>query len=271
LTSLQVFGKLIADKAKPAVEGADLKPEQWGCWRSHVNLWRKIVTENIDTALIIEDDLDWDVNIKDIFHRLGGHMRKLNAIGIRSTPWTEWEEKNAPYGQDWDTLHLGTCFDFPPATLPVHLTYDDPHSPGRDQLNGVYLAQLETVWKERLPITNKSAFRVLSPAWNPVCTIGYAVTQRGAQRLLYNIGIQPIADPVDVAMLMALKKGSIRGYSVVPPVLTTWKTGNARDSDIDNVHDMKDKGLFMTGSKNLRHSARVAMAEMQVIPLWHFV
>jgi hypothetical protein len=62
-------------------------------------------------------------------------------------------------------------------------------------------------------------------------------------------------------MLKALKSGSVRGYNVVPPVLTTWKMGGARDSDIDDVQVMKDKGLFMEGSKNLRHSAREAMAQ----------
>lgn len=127
----------------------------------------------------------------------------------------------------------------------------------------MYLSQLENVW--HVPVKDSTALRILAPAWNPVCTIGYAVTQRGAQRLLYNVGTQPIGDPVDVAMLMALQSGAVRGYSVIPPVLTTWKLGGdqgARDSDIDDVQEQKNKGMYMEGSLNLRNSARVAMHEL---------
>lgn len=80
----------------------------------------------------------------------------------------------------------------------------------------------------------------------------------------------PIGEPVDLAMITALKSGSVRGYSVVPPVLTTWMERGERDSDIDKVEDLMQKGLFIEGSKNLRHSAREAMSEMfnnEQIPL----
>lgn len=47
---------------------------------------------------------------------------------------------------------------------------------------------------------------------------------------------------------------------MVPPVLTTWMERGERDSDIDKVEDLMQKGLFIKGSKNLRHSAREAMS-----------
>lgn len=61
-------------------------------------------------------------------------------------------------------------------------------------------------------------------------------------------------------MLKALQSGSVQGYSVLPPVLTTWKLGNGRDSDIDDLQEIQEKGLFMKGSRNLRQSAREEMA-----------
>ena len=62
----------------PAVKAQDVHdkviPPSWsqerlaaslGCWRSHANVWRKIITEDISTAIILEDDADWDSNIKE--------------------------------------------------------------------------------------------------------------------------------------------------------------------------------------------------------------
>jgi hypothetical protein len=92
---LQVPGELINDKGKLVKDGAVLKPGQWGCWRSHVNLWRKIVKENIDSALIMEDDLNWDISIHDVFYRLALQMR---TSGLRNSTMTEYEESSAPYG-----------------------------------------------------------------------------------------------------------------------------------------------------------------------------
>lgn len=90
------MGREINDKAKPKKDGSELKPEQWGCWRSHVDLWKKVVDENIETALIMEDDLDWDVNIHDVMHRLATQMR---TGGLRNTKMSKYEESSAPYGR----------------------------------------------------------------------------------------------------------------------------------------------------------------------------
>lgn len=35
-----------------------------GCWRAHSDAWKKIVSERVTSALIVEDDVDWDADIK---------------------------------------------------------------------------------------------------------------------------------------------------------------------------------------------------------------
>jgi hypothetical protein len=35
-----------------------------GCWRAHADAWQRIVSNRITSSLIIEDDNDWDVDIK---------------------------------------------------------------------------------------------------------------------------------------------------------------------------------------------------------------
>lgn len=42
----------------------DLSPSEIGCYRAHLDAWQHILTNNIQSALVIEDDADWDVDIK---------------------------------------------------------------------------------------------------------------------------------------------------------------------------------------------------------------
>lgn len=91
-------------KAKPS-DGGFLRDEQWGCWRSHANAWKKIVHENIETALILEDDLDWDVNVHDIFQALSTEMQRGK---LRKKRMSAHERKTAPYGTTRET-HIVHC------------------------------------------------------------------------------------------------------------------------------------------------------------------
>lgn len=35
-----------------------------GCWRAHADTWQQMISERVTSALIMEDDNDWDVDIK---------------------------------------------------------------------------------------------------------------------------------------------------------------------------------------------------------------
>jgi hypothetical protein len=67
-----------------------------GCWRSHANIWRKIITEDISTALILEDDADWDVNIKEqMFLQSQAILANPNLITkdssvVEGKPYSMW-------------------------------------------------------------------------------------------------------------------------------------------------------------------------------------
>lgn len=88
-------GSLITPKARPE-SSESLRPEQLGCWRSHADTWRRIIDDKIETALIMEDDGDWDINIRDIstkFSREMAQQSSLTGLSPQSTP------KEAPYGK----------------------------------------------------------------------------------------------------------------------------------------------------------------------------
>ena len=47
-----------------------LEPGHLACYRGHANIWRQIVEDGVETALIFEDDIDWDLNIREIVPRV---------------------------------------------------------------------------------------------------------------------------------------------------------------------------------------------------------
>lgn len=112
-------------------------------------------------------------------------------------------------------------------------------------------------------MTNSTRRRVIAPSWYPVCTIAYAVTRRGAEKLLYHIGgYNGIGSPVDLAMIDAVQNGKVKSYTVVPPLFNPFKTGGEKDSDIDKEFNdgSYENGNTETGqSENLRQSVRAAM------------
>jgi Glycosyltransferase family 25 (LPS biosynthesis protein) len=102
-----VNGKEMHPNALPE-SSSSLTPAKLGCWRAHANLWSRMLSEHITTALIVEDDADWDVNVHDNFALVARHMRSSNVL--RGGDMTEYERKTAPYGA-FRVQHLPIPFD----------------------------------------------------------------------------------------------------------------------------------------------------------------
>lgn len=68
---------------------------QLGCWRSHMDVMRAIVASNVQSALVLEADADWDVRVKDQLAAVSAHLPNATA--------------NEPYGLGWDVMWLGHC------------------------------------------------------------------------------------------------------------------------------------------------------------------
>lgn len=55
-----VRGEDISNKSKPdGTAKQDLRPAEMGAWRSHMDTFKWIVDNKIETALVFEDDVDW--------------------------------------------------------------------------------------------------------------------------------------------------------------------------------------------------------------------
>lgn len=66
-----------------------------------MDVMQKMVRENIATALILEDDADWDVSIKE---QLAAFAEGVLAIRNDTA-----SRGGSPYGDDWDLLWVGAC------------------------------------------------------------------------------------------------------------------------------------------------------------------
>ena len=102
--------RTVSDNSLPPspISGA-LRPEEYAVWRSHAKVWRKVIEDGLETALILEDDNDWDVNLKDQIPRI---MDALDEI--RTTTSLEEGEglvRGSQGLETWDILYLGSCFE----------------------------------------------------------------------------------------------------------------------------------------------------------------
>ena len=90
-----------------------MSPAQVGCRLAHVQLWERIVREGVETALILEDDIDWDLNIHMISEQLSRQMAvsKLTSKGIKH------DVVPGPYGMVGALIHVA------PAILFLHSIY----------------------------------------------------------------------------------------------------------------------------------------------------
>ncbi|KAG6021903.1 hypothetical protein E4U41_002365 [Claviceps citrina] len=249
------IGADIPDKAKPS-GGEGLRPGQLGCWRSHADVWKRMLDENIQTAIVMEDDADWDMEIHDIFERLSQHM-KVTKLGGHER--TAYEEKYAPYGLEWDLLYIGSCWDIPRKEKPhKHETYSDPSAPNSNEMSGAYAQQLRG-WG--ITVNENTRVRVLAPSWYSVCTVGYALTLQGARKLLYTVGNgEGLRGPVDLAMISAIQNGQISALTVVPPFVTPWRKGTNTDSDISEpTKEEQQKQPDPAGSENLKTGGRKSL------------
>ncbi|KAI0011332.1 glycosyltransferase family 25 protein, partial [Xylariaceae sp. FL0662B] len=197
--------------------GGRLSSGARGSWRSHMNALETIVHQNLDSALILEDDVDWDVRLKAQLYSFTSasrtwlresktHNKQIELKWpsfLRKDGTTRDSEKNmmdpptagsahdeiqSTYGDGWDILWLGHCgADFPPdgsSISPLRVVIsDDKTVPAPKHLKPHPFAR-----KDKLGEMYPSHTRVVHAASGNICSLAYAVSQQGARKLLWEFG-----------------------------------------------------------------------------------
>ncbi|KAK6069593.1 Procollagen galactosyltransferase 1 [Seiridium cupressi] len=209
-----VRGETIPDKAVPF--GADRK-KLWennlGSWRGHMNAVRRIVEEDLDSALIMEDDMDWDVRLQPQLERVAQGARAL--LSSASNPIS-------PYGDDWDILWLGHCGEVFPELLD-----ENKNKPADDA--GIKYMQRKFVIGNDLTVppldkvtglidfkSSPEHTRWVHITGAPICTFAYALSQRGARKVLFDLSVDHLTGPFDNS-LAGLCRRSVASVGVQDP------------------------------------------------------
>ncbi|KAI1412899.1 glycosyltransferase family 25 protein [Hypoxylon sp. FL1857] len=247
-----VLGKDVPDKALPSTQELKrLEDAVVGAWRGHMNAIQEVVRRNLSSALIMEDDADWDVRIRQQLHDYALAARALTQPlagssnstpvyadvtypraenGPSTVPDIEFDNlpatvtpKISPYGDDWDLFWAGHCgmhfpFSYGPALPKGRVVHrNDSTAPQKRHL-----------WTISSPYDLKDQYpdhtRVVHHVQDACCSLAYAVTQAGARRILREVGLKDMNEPFDL-QLKSFCEGSgkpVRGphncLTVQPPL-----------------------------------------------------
>ncbi|KAF2087577.1 glycosyltransferase family 25 protein, partial [Saccharata proteae CBS 121410] len=177
-------------------------------WLGHLNALRWFLDSDLSTAIILEDDVDWDIHLRTAQVPLvSENLRKL----LNSSA-TYWSDLSA-----WEILYLGHCGDFfPPDDLTTMqhaifhddtlLPHDKMHTETRHFLRNLAFAE-ET--------------RMIHRSRWPLCTFGYAVTRASAHRIFNELAVREQnggCQAYDVRILEACRDLDYRCFSVNPEI-----------------------------------------------------
>lgn len=226
-----------------------------GSWRGHMNAIRAVVENRLSSALIMEDDMDWDVNIKSQLSQFAPAARQ-----ILNSPSSTQE---SPYGGEWDLLWLGHCGEhFPEAMEPKLenpdtrkiIVENDPTVPSFNHIKGF------PTWKDYAEHT-----RFVHTTAGPICTFAYALSYRGAQKVLYDLSVNGLSGPFDNSLsdLCRYQKYGMKCVSATPGYFTHHKSRGymSGDSDIQGYGaggEIREKGT----TENVVFSARLNIEQM---------
>lgn len=236
-----------------------------------------IVEQNLTSALVLEDDADWDVRIKSQMEDFARASRLLTGPGQEQREYELHEQPlvaptTTPFGDAdrWDLMWLGHCGSIipngdekkpnPPIPTGRVVMRDDETVPEKQHIRWEFGGK--SLGKDYPDHT-----RIVSRAKKDSCIVGYALSQRGARRLLYEMGVNKMWSAVDIMMrhLCDGFKGHTQHtcYSVQPPLFAHHRpAGNMSSwSEIGKLGSSIATKAF---THNVRQSTKVNFEKLVV-------
>jgi len=196
----------------------------------------------------MEDDVDWDIRLPLQMPDFARGVRTLSNIPLAAP-------QHSPYGDDWDVLWPGHCGE----VLPEH-----------DDRRFIISDDITVAPKEHQPWLRALAdypegTRLVQKAGAPICSFAYAVSFRGAQKLLLAQAIRPQANLAwDNSLAYLCRDGylDIKCYSVQPTLFFHHRPAGSvsKDSDImsGDPEAVREKGV----TENIVLSSRLNLEPM---------
>jgi hypothetical protein len=198
-----------------------------------------MVKERIPSALLIEDDSDWDVTLKSQLVELAHGTRYLQETDEKNRSQVPTIKTHSPYGDDWDLIWTGHCgvSNHKDVDQRYYVIPNDPTTvPG----------QLSS-WKRRRPNLKPAALKgyftryVFEPTGG-LCTSGYALSLRGARKLILHQALLGNAAAMDMALRSVCDDRFIgfKCFAPYPALFNAHKAAGpvSKDSDRTNKHGL---------------------------------
>ncbi|KAL8737016.1 MAG: hypothetical protein Q9181_002103 [Wetmoreana brouardii] len=242
-----IRGSTVVNKTLPTLENLPEKEGARnnivGCWRAHLNVAQKIVRDRISTALVLEDDSDWDVSFKDQLADFATGSRYISST--TSKP-------RSPYGDEWDLLWLGHCSaqQAPTDQRRFVIENDDTVPPMNHRLNFNQVPKMAELGYD-------NSTRIVFRANNGVCLYSYALSFRGAQKVLRWQNTVKEFNPIDMGIGYQCRDDpNFRCIAAYPQLVDSHKAAGreSQDSDIGafDPKKIREKGLTWNIARSTR-------------------
>ncbi|OJJ47380.1 hypothetical protein ASPZODRAFT_1947666 [Penicilliopsis zonata CBS 506.65] len=216
-----------ADEVNPASYPYNWHTEftqtEYGVRRAHINAMERIVEEGLGSALIIEDDADWDVSLKTQLQSFAHAVRALQGA----------DEAISPYGDAWDVLWMGHCGITCAEQAPYFMADSDP--------TVLPPSHFLPYWRDGPSIERAADSRIICPVSDGVCMPFYAVSAVGARRLLSALSVSPadvagVVDSgaqIDVALGRICGSGFLRCFAPYPSLTGGYRAAGPENKGSD--------------------------------------
>ncbi|KAL9599371.1 MAG: hypothetical protein Q9219_003904 [cf. Caloplaca sp. 3 TL-2023] len=246
-------GQLGAEMSPKALPGpfkeGEMRNNIIGCWRSHMQAAHNIVNNRLSSALIFEDDADWDVSFRDQLLNFATGSQWLLNTPAGHTP-------HSPYGDDWDLLWLGHCALAPIQDDPRRVLFENDPS--------------TTPWVHRFNLGTipdmthyDNTTRIMYATRGGICLYAYALSYRGAQKILFHLSMSYYHRPVDFGIhdMCEDPARNFRCVGVFPQMVDSHRGAgsSSKDSDISTGEEKVRKKGF---SYNIVRSTRLNVGHL---------
>ena len=191
----------------------------------------------------MEDDSDWDVSFRSQLSHFA-----LGSNYISNTP--KGTTPHSPYGEDWDLLWLGHCSSLPQPDDPRRFVIDnDPTvTPPKHRINFG-------------PVPNMTYYsdssRIVYAAKSGICLYAYALSHRGAQKILYHLSVTQPSDAVDLGIKDMCKfDPAFKCVGVFPQIVDSHRSAGSSKKDSDMGRE-KEQVREHSLSYNIVYSTRL--------------
>jgi hypothetical protein len=161
-----------------------------GAWRAELNTIRRVISEGLSTALVVEDDIDWDVSLKTQLRNVALGSRYLSNPNNTAPFSTSSIKPHSPYGDDWDILWLGYCGIGISGDKRRFRILNDPTTPADGRLHTPAVGMSPKEYAG-------DGTRVMFKAGGGSCSWAYAVSFKGARKLLNAMSVEPFNNGFD--------------------------------------------------------------------------